>query len=95
MPPPLIGYLACVSIETPSIRKTDRVLLPMIRRISLPLNGQIGSGGYALTRIGTGDDERWLLIEDEEESDARRNPTSTEPTSVLAGRTLEEVQQEG
>ncbi|HEX6222202.1 MAG TPA: DNA ligase, partial [Acidimicrobiia bacterium] len=78
------------------IRKTDRALLPMIRRISLPLTGQIGSGGYALTRIGTGDDERWLLIEkDDEESDARRNPTSTEPTSVLTGRTVKEVQQEG
>ncbi|HEX6219670.1 MAG TPA: hypothetical protein VF115_01105, partial [Acidimicrobiia bacterium] len=95
MPQPLLGYLAYVSIETPSIRKADRVLLPMTRkRISLRLNGQKVSGGYALTRIGIGDDERWLLIEkDEEESDARRSPTSTEPTSVLTGRTLEEVQQ--
>jgi hypothetical protein len=28
---------------------------------------------------------------DDEEADARRNPVSTEPHSVLSGRTIEEV----
>ncbi|MGD2050043.1 MAG: DNA ligase, partial [Chloroflexota bacterium] len=52
-------------------------------------------GGYALIRTGSGDDERWLLIKmDDEEADARRNPTSTEPASVLTGRTLEEIAEE-
>jgi hypothetical protein len=33
---------------------------------------------------------------DNEEADARRNPTSTEPKSVLSNRTLDEIkQQEG
>lgn len=43
-------------------------------------------------RTGSGDDARWLLIKmDDDEADARRNPTSTEPKSVLSGRTLEEI----
>lgn len=57
------------------------------------LEGQKLRGGYALIRI---DDEadRWLLIKmDDEEADARRNPTSTEPESVLSGRTLEEMEE--
>jgi DNA ligase D-like protein (predicted 3'-phosphoesterase) len=55
------------------------------------LEGEKLTGGYALIRTG-GDDERWLLIKmDDEEADARRNPTSTEPLSVLSGRTLEEI----
>ncbi len=50
------------------------------------------SGGYSLKRIGTGDDERWLLVKmDDEGADARRNPVSTEPGSVESGRTVEEV----
>lgn len=57
------------------------------------LEGEKLAGGYALIRAGgTGDDERWLLIKmDDEEADARRNPTSTEPESVKSGRTLEEI----
>jgi hypothetical protein len=31
---------------------------------------------------------------DDEEADARRNPTSTEPESVKTGRTLDEVREE-
>jgi hypothetical protein len=31
---------------------------------------------------------------DDEKADARRNPTSTEPKSVMTGRTLEEIRQE-
>lgn len=56
------------------------------------LHGEKLRGGYALTRIQEGDDERWLLVKmDDEEADARRNPVSTEPRSVLTGRTLDEV----
>lgn len=56
------------------------------------LEGEKLRGGYALTRIGRGKDVRWLLVKmDDEEADARRNPVSTEPESVLTGRTVEEV----
>lgn len=55
------------------------------------LEGSKIRGGYALIRNGSYDD-RWLLVKmDDEEADARRNPVSTEPESVLSGRTLEEI----
>ena len=38
--------------------------------------------------------ERWLLVKmDDDEADARRNPSSTEPKSVKSGRTLEEIKE--
>ena len=59
------------------------------------LEGEKLKGGYALTRIGKGKDVRWLLVKmDDEEADARRNPVSTRPGSVLTGRTVEEVERE-
>jgi DNA ligase D-like protein (predicted 3'-phosphoesterase) len=59
------------------------------------LNGEKLSGGYALIRTSKGDDPMWLLIKmNDEEADARRNPTSTEPKSVKTGRTLEEIREE-
>lgn len=62
-------------------------------KVEVWLEGRKLSGGYALVRTGGSDDERWLLIKmDDEEADARRNPTSTEPKSVLSGRTLEEIE---
>ncbi|MFN2168439.1 MAG: DNA polymerase ligase N-terminal domain-containing protein [Anaerolineae bacterium] len=61
------------------------------------LDGAKLSGGYALIRTGGGGRPRWLLIKmKDDEADARRNPTSTEPQSVKTGRTLDEVrEQEG
>lgn len=59
------------------------------------LHGEKLSGGYALQRIGKGKDARWLLVKmDDEEADARRNPVSTEPDSVLSGRDLDEIAEE-
>ncbi|MDX1689866.1 MAG: DNA polymerase ligase N-terminal domain-containing protein [Acidimicrobiia bacterium] len=56
------------------------------------LDGEKLSGGYAFTRTGDDDDARWLLVKtDDDEADARRNPTSTEPESVVSGRTIEEI----
>ncbi|MGD8331348.1 MAG: DNA polymerase ligase N-terminal domain-containing protein [Acidobacteriota bacterium] len=56
------------------------------------LEGEKLTGGYALTRTGSGDDARWLLVKmDDDEADARRNPVSTEPKSVASGRTLDEI----
>jgi DNA ligase D-like protein (predicted 3'-phosphoesterase) len=58
------------------------------------LEGQKLSGGYALIRTGKGDDARWLLIKmNDDEADARRNPTSTEPRSVKSGQTIDQIAQ--
>jgi DNA ligase D-like protein (predicted 3'-phosphoesterase) len=60
--------------------------------VTIWLEGQKISGGYALIRTGKGDKPRWLLIKmDDEEADARRNPTSTEQKSVKTGRSFEEI----
>jgi DNA ligase D-like protein (predicted 3'-phosphoesterase) len=53
------------------------------------LHGEKISGGYALTRT---DGDRWLLVKvDDDDADARRNPESTQPDSVLSGRGLDDV----
>jgi DNA ligase D-like protein (predicted 3'-phosphoesterase) len=58
--------------------------------IAVWLHGRKLTGGYALTRF-RGDDQ-WLLVKmDDEESDARRRPTSTEPESVQTGRTVDDL----
>jgi DNA ligase D-like protein (predicted 3'-phosphoesterase) len=59
---------------------------------SVWLDGKKLRGGYALTRIGKGKRERWLLVKmDDEGADRRRNPASSQPESVLSGKTIEEV----
>ncbi|MDZ7783969.1 MAG: DNA polymerase ligase N-terminal domain-containing protein [Halioglobus sp.] len=59
------------------------------------LNGEKLTGGYALQRIETGEREQWLIIKvDDEAADARRNPVSTQPRSVVTGRTVAEVARE-
>lgn len=56
------------------------------------LDGEKLRGGYALTRIEKGDPDKWLLVKmDDDQADARRNPTSTENRSVISHRTLEEI----
>lgn len=61
------------------------------------LDGEKLRGGYALVRTGEEDgQERWLLVKmDDDEADARRRPTSTEPRSVASGRTIDEVAEGG
>lgn len=57
------------------------------------LQGEKLQGGYALVRTGKGKDVRWLLIKMKDEKvDARRNPVSTEPWSVISGDTIEQVE---
>lgn len=59
-------------------------------KVEVWLEGKKLRGGYVLVEMGGRDG--WLLIKmDDEEADARRNPVSTEPGSVLSGRTIEEV----
>lgn len=59
------------------------------------LSGQKLTGGYALQRIESGDDEQWLVVKtNDDAADARRNPVSTEPESVKSGKTLKELARE-
>jgi DNA ligase D-like protein (predicted 3'-phosphoesterase) len=60
------------------------------------LEGSKLRGPYALTRIGRGGRERWLLVKMEGEgADARRKPVRSQPDSVLSGRGLEEIARQG
>lgn len=57
------------------------------------VSGKKLNGGYALQRIEKdGEREQWLLIKmDDDDADARRNPVSTEPDSVISGQSIETV----
>jgi DNA ligase D-like protein (predicted 3'-phosphoesterase) len=60
--------------------------------LSFWLEGEKLRGGYALTRMGGGGRERWLLVKkDDEGADRRRNPVSTQPESVRSGKTVEQL----
>jgi DNA ligase D-like protein (predicted 3'-phosphoesterase) len=57
------------------------------------LHGRKLRGGFVLQRVGHGDEVRWLLIKMKGEgADARRKPVSTEPESVLSGRTVDALE---
>lgn len=57
--------------------------------ITVILHGEKLQGGYTL--IHTNDD-KWLLKKTKDAaSDARRNPTKTEPGSVISGKTIEDI----
>ena len=60
------------------------------------LEGRKLRGGWSLQRMrGRGEKAQWLLIKRRDEgADARRRPTSTQPESVLSGRTIEQVRAE-
>jgi DNA ligase D-like protein (predicted 3'-phosphoesterase) len=63
--------------------------------LSVRLFGKKLEGGYTLVRMGDKADADWLLIKMRDDAaDARRKPVSTEPESVLSGRTIEEIEQE-
>jgi DNA ligase D-like protein (predicted 3'-phosphoesterase) len=56
------------------------------------LEGSKLQGPFALTRIGRGGRERWLLVKMAGKgADARRKPVRSEPDSVLSGRGLDEI----
>lgn len=55
------------------------------------LDGEKLRGGWTLQRTRAGDKPQWLLIKrDDEGADARRNPVSTQPESVISGRRVDE-----
>lgn len=57
------------------------------------IRGEKLQGNFALNRFRVENDkEQWLLVKmDDAAADARRNPVSTEPRSVLTGDTIAEV----
>jgi DNA ligase D-like protein (predicted 3'-phosphoesterase) len=58
----------------------------------IDLHGQKLKGGYALQRLGSADDPKWLLIKlRDQAADARRRPTSSQPRSVASGRTVAQL----
>jgi DNA ligase D-like protein (predicted 3'-phosphoesterase) len=58
----------------------------------IELHGRKLKGGYALQRLGSADDPKWLLIKlKDEAADARRRPASSQPRSVASGRTVAEL----
>jgi DNA ligase D-like protein (predicted 3'-phosphoesterase) len=60
--------------------------------LMIDLHGRKLAGGYALQRIGGGEQPKWLLIKmKDEEADARRRPTASERRSVLSGRSVKQV----
>ncbi len=60
--------------------------------IEIWLEGERLKGGYAMVRIGTGKELRWLLVKmDDEEASRRRNPVNTQNKSVLTGRTMRAI----
>lgn len=76
-------------------------LVPMARaleerHVKVWLNGRKLSGGYALTRTRLGGcDDQWLLVKvDDAGADRRCNPVSTQPESVLSGRTNQDLEAE-
>ena len=63
--------------------------------ITFKLEGKKLKGGFSLIRFHKGKDEKWLLKKvDDEEADARKNPTSTENESVLTGRTMDQIKKD-
>jgi DNA ligase D-like protein (predicted 3'-phosphoesterase) len=94
------GAGAVIVWDTGSYRnlsKHENRELPIARALedghaAIELHGRKLRGAYALTRMGGGVRERWLLVKKRDDgADARRNPVSTQPESVLSGRTIDEV----
>ena len=54
-------------------------------------------GAFGLFRTSPpGEREQWLLVKKKGEgADARRNPVSTQPESVLSGKTIEDLRRDG
>ena len=61
-------------------------------KLAVWLEGQKLRGGYALIRTNMGGTKNWLLVKErDDQADARRNPVSTEPNSVISEKSLEEI----
>jgi DNA ligase D-like protein (predicted 3'-phosphoesterase) len=60
--------------------------------LSVWLEGVKLRGGWTLQRTRGGAKPQWLAIKRRDEwADARRNPVSTQPESVISGRAIEDL----
>lgn len=80
-----------------NIKEKDGTLIPLDEcykngHIEVDLHGKKLQGGYALIRAISDDKKKWLLIKmRDEDADARRNPVSTQPESVISGQSVEKI----
>jgi len=67
-------------------------------KLSFELWGKKLTGQWALVRMAQGDKQQrgqWLLVKERDAAaDARRNPVSTEPRSVISNRALRETREQ-
>lgn len=62
--------------------------------LEVEIKGKKIEGGYALRRFRG--EKNWLLIKmKDDKADARRNPVSSEPESVISGKKIEELEKPG
>jgi len=64
-------------------------------KLEIFIEGQKLKGAYVLLKTGKKDEPnpRWLFIKMKDQyADARRNPTSTEPQSVISGKAIEDLE---
>ena len=60
--------------------------------ITVNLKGKKLEGEYALIKTGSRKDSRWLFMKKKDDkADARRNPVSTEPESVISDKKIEDL----
>lgn len=84
-----------------NIKEKDGKQIPLLQcykngQIEVDLEGKKLQGGYALIRtpMDKDDKKKWLLIKMRDQyADARRNPISSQPESVISDKTIEEIAQ--
>lgn len=81
-----------------NIKEKDGKTVPLPQcykngQIEVNLHGKKLQGGYALIRTNSDDMKKWLCIKMRDEyADARRNPVSSQPESVISGKTIEDIE---
>lgn len=64
-------------------------------KVEVWLKGQKLKGGYVLIRTGKKSSDKWLFKKmKDDEADARRNPVSSEPESILSDMTIGQMKKE-
>jgi DNA ligase D-like protein (predicted 3'-phosphoesterase) len=87
------GWYRNLKLDDAGHEKTSMAQAYRDGHLAFWLEGKKLRGGYALTRFRHEHGKaQWLLVKmDDQAADARRNPVSSEPQSVLSGRTIKQV----
>lgn len=81
-----------------NIKEKNGKLIPLQKcykdgHIEVDLHGKKLQGGYALIRTDNNDKKKWLCIKMRDKyADARRNPVSSQPESVISGKTNDDLE---